>query len=195
MEKNRLEAFSDGVIAIIITIMVLELKVPHETDAVSVLKITPKFVSYVFSFLVVAIMWINHHQNFYNVKKVDGTMLWTNINLLFWMSLIPFVTAFIGENPLVPTAVALYGTVLSFSVISFTLLRFVISRHQRDNLELTVQNNKILRKNLFSNFLYLLSVPLAFVSVYLSFFIFVLIPVLYFIPEKISDKQFENDVD
>lgn len=191
MEKNRLEAFSDGVIAIIITIMVLELKVPRETSVAALLEITPKFIGYVFSFLVVAVMWGNHHHVFYHVKKVDGKLLWANINLLFWMSLIPFATAYIGENPLVPLAVALYGIVLTFAVISFSFLRYLISRRQRDNAELTAQNDKILRKNIFSNSLYALSVPLAFESVYLSFFIFVLVPVLYFLPEK----KLENTVE
>ena len=173
--------------------MVLELKVPHETTAAGLLEITPKFISYVFSFLVVAVMWINHHHNFYRVEKVDGKLLWANINLLFWMSLIPFVTAFIGENPFISLAVALYGMVLTIGVVSFTILRFVISQQQLDNSELTAQNNKILRKNIFSNILYLLSVPLAFVSIYLSFFIFVLIPVLYFMPEKKLEKQTEEN--
>lgn len=189
MEKTRLETFSDGVIAIIITIMVLELKAPHETTLSDWLEIAPKIISYVFSFFIIAVMWINNHHVFQTVKTVDGRLIWANINLLFWMSLIPFATAYIGEVHTDPFAVALYGAVLSVCVIAFTYLRFVISKRQLDDAELTAQNKRALRKSVASNCLYVLSVPLASVSVYLSFFIFVLIPVLYFIPQKELEKQ------
>ena len=192
MERTRLETFSDGVIAIIITIMVLELKVPKETSAAAWLEIAPHFVSYVFSFLILAVMWTNHHHVFQTVKKVDGKLIWANSNLLFWMSLIPFATAYIGEVHKDPIAVALYGAILSVCVISFTVLRQIISKQHLDNAELTEQNRRIFRKNMISNFLYVLSVPLAFVSIYLSFIIFVLIPILYFLPEKKLEEQVEN---
>lgn len=192
MEKTRLETFSDGVIAIIITIMVLELKAPHDASAASWLGIAPMFVSYVFSFVIIAVMWVNHHHMFQTVKTVDGKLIWANINLLFWMSLIPFATAYIGENYTEHLAVAVYGIVLSFSVVSFTVLRYAISRQQLDNAELTAQNKRIFRKNVLSNLLYLLSIPLAFVSIYLSFFIFVLIPILYFLPERKLEEQVKN---
>ena len=189
MEKTRLETFSDGVIAIIITIMVLELKAPRETALQNWIEIAPKIASYVFSFFIIAVMWINHHHIFQTVKSVDGKLIWANINLLFWMSLIPFATAYIGEVHTDPVAVALYGAVLSVCVIAFTYLRYVISQRQLDNAELTAQNKRALRKSVASNILYLLSVPLAFVSIYLSFFIFVLIPILYFLPEKKLEEQ------
>ncbi|MEP7036940.1 MAG: TMEM175 family protein, partial [Acidobacteriota bacterium] len=153
MEKTRLETFSDGVIAIIITIMVLELKVPDESIITAWRELAPKFISYVLSFLLIAIMWGNHHHVFQIVKAVDGKLMWANINLLFWMSLIPFATAYLGEHYTEPAAVALYGVVLSFSVIAFTILRSAISKQHLDNAELNKQDQYIFRKNILSNFL------------------------------------------
>ncbi len=184
MKTFRVEALSDGVIAIIITIMVLELKIPSEASENALMLLLPKFLSYTFSFLLIAIMWINHHHVFYNLKQVNGKLMWANIHLLFWMSLIPFATAYIGENLTKPIAVALYGLVLAASVIAFTILRHVISKLDIENPELEAQHKKILRKNLISNALYLISIPFAFVSVYISFLIFILVPALYFMPEN-----------
>jgi uncharacterized membrane protein len=184
MGTNRLEAFSDGVIAIIITIMVLELKAPHDTSLHELIKLSPVFLSYMLSFLVVAIMWVNHHHLLHTAMKVDGSLLWANNNLLFWMSLIPFVTAFLGENPKAPLAVAIYGVVLTAAATSFTLLRYVVSQHHLDDVDMSAHNRRIQRKNALSNLLYASSIPLAFLSIYLSFFIFVFIPVLYFMPER-----------
>ena len=109
MGTGRVEAFSDGVIAIIITIMVLELKVPHDTSASALLDLTPVFLSYLMSFLIVAIMWVNHHHLLHTALRADAALLWTNNLLLFWMSLIPFVTGYMGENHTAPLAVAMYG--------------------------------------------------------------------------------------
>ena len=184
MGTNRLEAFSDGVIAIIITIMVLELKAPHDTSLHELIKLSPVFLSYMLSFLAVAIMWVNHHHLLHTAMKVDGSLLWANNNLLFWMSLIPFVTAFLGENPKAPLAVAIYGVVLTAAATSFTLLRYVVSQHHLDDEDMSAHNRRIQRKNALSNLLYASSIPLAFLSIYLSFFIFVFIPVLYFMPER-----------
>src|SRR4051812_33599007 len=110
--KTRLEAFSDGVVAIIITIMVLELKPPHSPSAPELLKLTPVFLGYLLSFVVVAILWVNHHHLLHTVERVDGRILWLNNHLLFWLSLVPFTTAYIGESHLAPLPVALYGFVL-----------------------------------------------------------------------------------
>jgi uncharacterized membrane protein len=184
MGTNRIEAFSDGVIAIIITIMVLELKAPHEPTMAALLRLTPPFLSYGLSFLVVAIMWVNHHHLMHLAKRAEARLLWTNNTLLFWMSLIPVATAYMGEHHREPMAVALYGGVLALCAASFTLLRHEAARQSSNDPELQAHHEHILRKNLFTTCLYASSAPLAYVSRYVSFFIFVLIPVLYFLPER-----------
>jgi uncharacterized membrane protein len=132
--KNRLEAFSDGVIAIIITIMVLELKVPHAVDTAALLELLPVFVSYVLSFVYVAIYWNNHHHLLHAVSRVSGGVLWANMHLLFWLSLIPFVTGWMGENHFAPVPVALYGVVLLLAAIAYAILvRVLITVHGNDS--------------------------------------------------------------
>lgn len=184
MTTNRLEAFSDGVIAIIVTIMVLELRAPSQPTWPALLKVAPVFLSYGLSFLVAAIMWVNHHHLIHAVREVTARLLWSNLNLLFWMSLIPFVTDFLGKNYRQPMAVVLYGLDLALCGSSFYLLRMELVRQDQANPNLAEYHATMQRKNAFSAALYFLSVPLAYVSVYASFFIFVLIPALYFLPEK-----------
>lgn len=184
MTKNRIEAFSDGVIAIIITIMVLELKAPHDASPAALLPLAPVFLSYALSFLVVAIMWVNHHHVFHIVRGVDARLLWSNILLLFWMSLIPFVTSYLGENSGAPFAVALYGAVLTLAAWAFTWLRYVVSRQHLADGDLSRHNASAIHKNVISALLYTATVPLAYISVYLAYAVFVLIPVLYFLPER-----------
>src|SRR3954466_15316504 len=163
--KNRLEAFSDGVVAIIITIMVLELKVPHDASTGALLHLLPVFLSYALSFLVVAILWVNHHHLLHTMQKVDGRILWLNNHLLFWMSLVPFTTAYMGENHLAPLPVALYGIVLFFSGAAFDMLRRVIARDEQDP-DLAQVHQRANLRNAFSAGLYLLAAPLAWVSVW-----------------------------
>lgn len=184
MTTSRLEAFSDGVIAIIVTIMVLELRAPSQPRLAALLKVAPVFLSYGLSFLVVAIMWVNHHHLIHAVREVTARLLWSNLNLLFWMSLVPFFTDFLGKNYRQPLAVALYGLDLGFCGCSFYLLRTELVRQDRSDPSLTEYHAVVQRKNAFSAALYLLSVPLAYVSIYASFFIFALIPAMYFLPEK-----------
>jgi uncharacterized membrane protein len=184
MTTNRLEAFSDGVIAIIVTIMVLELRAPSQPTWPALLKVAPAFLSYGLSFLVAAIMWVNHHHLIHSVREVTARLLWSNLNLLFWMSLIPFVTDFLGKNYRQPMAVVLYGLDLALCGSSFYLLRTELVRQDQANPNLLEYHATMQRKNAFSAALYFLSVPLAYVSVYASFFIFVLIPAMYFLPEK-----------
>ena len=184
MSTSRPEAFSDGVIAIIITIMVLELKVPNGVSGMALLRLTPVFLSYLLSFLVVAIMWVNHRHLIHVAKRVEPGLLWTNNLLLFWMSLIPFVTAYLGQNHTAPVPVAAYGAVLTLAAFSFTLLRRVVNRHHIHNAELDAHNRRALRKSTISTLVYAASVPAAFVSVYWSFAIFALIPMMYFLPEQ-----------
>ena len=184
MTTTRLEAFSDGVIAIIITIMVLELRTPAQPTLAAVIKVAPVFVSYALSFLVAAIMWVNHHHLIHAVHSVTARLLWSNLYLLFWMSLVPFVTDFMGKNYREPMAVGLYGLDLFLCATGFYLLRTELIRQSRHDSALVDYHERIQFKNAFSGALYLLSVPLAYVSIYVSFFIFALIPALYFLPEK-----------
>jgi uncharacterized membrane protein len=184
MGTNRIEAFSDGVIAVIITIMVLELKVPRDTTLTSLRSLAPQFLSYLLSFLVVAIMWVNHHHMMHAARRADARLLWGNNNLLFWMSLVPFVTAYMGNNHRDPRAVALYGIVLSFCSVAFVLLRAAIASHHRDNQNMFSYHKRIQFKNFYSLLLYGASVPLAFVDVRISFGIFVFVALSYFLPER-----------
>ena len=184
MTTNRLEAFSDGVIAIIVTIMVLELRAPAQPTLAALWKVAPVFISYGLSFLVAAIMWVNHHHLIHAVRHVTARLLWSNLNLLFWMSLVPFVTDFLGKNYRQPMAVALYGLDLFLCSCAFILLRTELIRQESGNAEMIDYHNSIQRKNALSAALYCASAPLAYLSIYGSFFIFALIPAMYFLPEK-----------
>jgi TMEM175 potassium channel family protein len=184
MTTNRLEAFSDGVIAIIVTIMVLELHSPAQPTLAALLKVAPIFLSYALSFMVVAIMWVNHHHLIHAVRSVTARLLWSNLYLLFWMSLVPFVTDYMGKNYREPMAVALYGLDLFMCSTGYYLLRMELIRQTRHDPDMLEHHQRINRKGAFAAALYLLAVPLAYVSIYASFFIFVLIPAMYFLPEK-----------
>jgi uncharacterized membrane protein len=184
MTTSRLEAFSDGVIAIIVTIMVLQLTAPLQPTWAALLKQRSIFLSYGLSFLVVAIMWVNHHHLIHAVHHATARLLWSNLNLLFWMSLIPFVTDFLGRNPRAPFPVSLYGLNLSLCGAAFWILRLEIARQHRHDAEMSEYHSRMQLKNLFSTFLYLSAAGLAHVSIHISYFIYVLIPALYFLPEK-----------
>jgi uncharacterized membrane protein len=184
MTTSRLEAFSDGVIAVVVTIMVLEMHAPTKPTLQELLKVAPVFLSYALSFLVVAIMWVNHHHMIHVVRQVTARLLWSNLNLLFWMSLVPFVTDFMGKNYREPLAVALYGLDLFLCSCSFYVLRMELARQEQANSEMAEYHAAIQRKNALSAALYFSSAPLAYVSIYASFFIFALIPAMYFLPEK-----------
>ncbi len=190
MGTNRIEAFSDGVIAVIITIMVLELKVPRDTTLTSLLSLAPQFLAYLLSFLVVAIMWVNHHHLLHVARHADARLLWSNNNLLFWMSLVPFVTAYMGNNHRDPRAVALYGAVLFMCGTAFAILRSAISSHDRDNPDMVAHHRRTQRKNVISATLYAASAPLAFFDVRISFAIFAFVALSYFLPES---KLAESD--
>ena len=186
MGKNRMEAFSDGVVAIIVTIMVLELKVPHDTSLQGLLHLLPLFLSYALSFLVAAILWVNHHHLLHTTTHVTGRMLWLNNHFLFWLSLVPFTTAYIGENHLAPLPVALYGLELFLAGSAFDLLRREIAREQSGDPAMVALHRRSNRINATSALLYLVAVPLAWLSVWLSVFIYLLVPVLYFMPRNIE---------
>ena len=182
MGTNRIEAFSDGVIAIIVTIMVLELKLPPDGSPQALLKVAPTMLSYVLSFVVVAIMWVNHHQLLHAARRADGRLLWANNFLLFCMSLIPFATAYLGQHYNDPLPAAVYGAVMALAGLGFTALRSVIGKHHEHDHARTVLMRQ--SKNWLSVALYAASVPLAYSSVWVSFGIFVLIPAMYFMPES-----------
>ncbi len=184
MKANRLEAFSDGVIAIIITIMVLELKAPREPTLDALIRLWPVFFSYALSFLIVAIYWVNHHHLIHLVKKVDGCILWANINLLFWMSFIPFVTAYLGETRGQPLAVLLYTGIKLACSISFAVLREFIAVQNQGAAGDPVDHRKMQRKNLLSIGIYAIAVALAYVNVSLSLALVVLPALMYFRPDK-----------
>jgi len=182
MQKSRLEAFSDGVIAIIITIMVLELKVPHGVDLAALQPLLPVFLSYVLSFIYVGIYWNNHHHLLQATKQIDGRILWANLHLLFWLSLFPFATGWVGENHLAPIPTAAYGLVLLMAAIAYYLLeRLIIARQGRDSVLAAALGPDW--KAVLSMTLYLLAMLLAFKSPQLASGLYVLVAVLWFLPD------------
>ena len=187
MKKGRLEAFSDGVLAIIITIMVLEMKAPESTTAKSLLSVFPVFLSYVLSFIYVAIYWINHHHLFHAVESVNTKVLWSNIYLLFWLSLIPFTTSWMGENHIEAFPIALYGFVLLMSAIAYRVLELSLMRLHDHKSQLGKAN--LGRKEKISIALYLFAIPFAFVHVMISIMCYVSVAVLWIIPNQALEKQ------
>mgnify|MGYP001020631537 FL=1 len=183
MGKGRLEAFSDGVLAIVITIMVLELSAPEEPTLAALRPLIPTFLSYALSFVFVGIYWNNHHHLFQAVKQVDGRILWANLHLLFWLSLTPFVTAWMGETRFAAWPVALYGVNLLASAIAyFILTRTLIARHGMDSVLASAINRDV--KGKISLVIYLAAIPLAFVSTWLAGGLYVLVAILWLIPDR-----------
>jgi uncharacterized membrane protein len=187
MGKDRLAAFSDGVIAIIITIMVLELKVPHGTGWAALMPVLPHFVSYVLSFIYLAIYWNNHHHLLHTVTRVDGLILWTNCSLLFWLSLIPVATAWMGENFLAPVPTAVYGVVLLMPAAAYYLLQKAIMRKQGAHSVLATALGADF-KGKISLTLYAAAIALAFVASWVSIVVYVLVAVMWLGP----DRRIEN---
>ena len=182
MQKSRLEAFSDGVIAIIITIMVLELKVPHGADLAALQPLLPVFLNYVLSFIYVGIYWNNHHHLLHATKRIDGRILWANLHLLFWLSLFPFATGWMGENHLAPIPTAAYGLVLLMAAIAYYLLeRLIIARQGRDSVLAAALGPDW--KAVLSMTLYLLAMLLAFKSPQLASGLYVFVAMLWFLPD------------
>jgi uncharacterized membrane protein len=183
MGKGRFEAFSDGVLAIIITIMVLELKVPHGADLAALQPLIPVFLSYVLSFVYVGIYWNNHHHMLHAVTTVTGPILWANLHLLFWLSLIPFTTAWMGENHWAAVPVALYGVVLMLCAIAFTLLARMMARHEGADSSLARAIGKD-RKTLASTGFNLIGIGLAFVNPWIAVACYVAVAVIWFLPDR-----------
>jgi uncharacterized membrane protein len=183
MTKNRLEAFSDGVLAIVLTIMVLELKPPHSGEVASLLPLIPKFVSYVLSFVYVGIYWNNHHHMFQVVKRVDGTVLWANMHLLFWLSLLPFVTAWSGENHFAPVPVATYGAVLFMAALAYYILTRALLRSHGPDSELGRALGSDY-KGKISAAMCAAAIPLALVSRWSSLSIYAIVAMVWLIPDR-----------
>ena len=184
MTKTRLETFSDGVIAIIITIMVLELKIPHGTHLKDLQPLLPVFVSYVLSFIMLGIYWGNHHHLLHTVTHVSSGMIWANLHLLFWLSLIPFGTAWMGENNFSSTTVALYAALADLCGIAYTILLFRIRAGNPDNSGVQTALKKQTSKGTISTIGYTLAIPAAFVHPVISGILFFLVSLLWWIPDR-----------
>lgn len=192
MNKNRLEAFSDGVLAIIITIMVLEFKVPEDTTFEAVVKLSHKFLSYILSFIYVGIYWNNHHHLIHSLKNVNGKILWANLHLLFWLSLIPFTTAWIGEHHFAPFPMMLYGIVLLMNAFAYFILqRLILNDHGKDS-SLSKAIGKDYKGKL-SVVLYLIAVLLTKCSVEISGAIYILVALIWLIPDKRIERTFNEN--
>ncbi len=187
MWKNRLEAFSDGVLAIIITIMVLEMKVPHGDDLATLQGLLPVFLSYILSFMYIGIYWNNHHHMFHAVKRISGGALWANLHLLFWLSLFPFVTGWMGENHFAATPTALYGVVLLMAAIAYwILMHTLISSDGVDSL-LAKAVGKDYKGNA-SVIIYAVAIPLAFYNQWLAQACYVFVALMWLLPDRRIEK-------
>jgi len=205
ISTNRVESFSDGVISIIITIMVFDIKFSHviSKDNLTELVVTkqlvnlvPKLMAYVFSFLIIGIVWLNHHHLYHLLQKVDEKLLWLNLHLLFWLSLIPFPTSMLGGNPFLPASTAIYGSVLFMTTFAFSILRGYAIKHDmmhKDDIqvrrEIEKLNKRVRIKNYIGMAAYIISIPMAYVSVYISFVCFTVMPILFFIPDGIDNEE------
>ena len=191
MHKGRLEAFSDGVIAILITIMVLELRPPHGAELDSLRPLTPVFLSYVLSFIYLGIYWNNHHHMLQVATGVSGPILWANLHLLFWLSMIPFVTAWMGEHHLAALPVALYGAVLCMCGAAYTLLARLLIRHDGPQSTLALAFGRDV-KGLLSVVLYAAAIALAFVYPIISLLIYVSVALIWIVPDLRIERRLET---
>ena len=192
MTTTRLEAFSDGVIAIIITIMVLELKVPHGTGLETLRPLLPVFLSYLLSFVNVGIYWNNHHHMLQATEKVSGLVLWANLHLLFWLSLIPFVTGWMGENHFAAEPTALYGVVLLMAAFAFLFLQRSIQSTEgpRSTLARAVGPD---RKGLVSRIMYAVAIPAAFVRPWIAWVLYILVALMWLAPDPRIERQLNDE--
>ena len=190
MRKGRLEAFSDGVIAIIITIMVLELKIPHGADWEAIRPVVPVFFAYVLSFVYLGIYWNNHHHMLYVTERINGGILWANMHLLFWLSLVPFVTGWMGENHFAPLPTAVYGGVLLAAAVAYFILQRMIIAQQGPHSKLKAAVGRDVKGKL-SPLIYVVAIALAFVNQWVSDALYVLVALMWLIP----DRRIESKLD
>ena len=192
MGKGRLEAFSDGVIAIIITIMVLELKVPHGDDLNSLKPLLPVFLSYILSFVNIALYWNNHHHMMFAVHHINGKVLWANTHLLFWLSLIPFTTAWMGENHFATWPIALYGIILMMAGIAYYILAHTLMRlHGRDSTLARALGKD--QKGIISVVIYAVAIPVAFLNSRVSLTMYAMVAAMWLIPDSRIEKTIAKD--
>jgi uncharacterized membrane protein len=189
MGKGRLEAFSDGVLAVLITIMVLELKVPHGTDFETLRPLLPVFLTYVLSFVFLGIYWNNHHHMLHTVDRISGTILWANHHLLFWLSLVPFTTGWMGENHFAPLPTAVYGAVLLMAGLAYNVLEAAIIRYQGPHSKLRAAVGKDV-KGKVSFALYAIAIPLAFVHQVIAVAIYVFVILMWLVPDRRIETTF-----
>ena len=192
MGKNRLEAFSDGVLAIIITIMVLEMKVPHGGSLSDLEPLFPVFLSYVLSFLYIAIYWNNHHHMMHTIQKVSGGILWANMHLLFWLSFFPFATGWMGENHFLKLPVALYGVILFMAAVAYYILQRTIISHQVKNSILAKAVGKDIKGKL-SPVLYVVAIGFSFFLQWISQAIYVFVAVMWLIPDRRIERAIQSE--
>ena len=196
MTKGRLEAFSDGVLAIIITIMVLEMKVPHGDSFDDLKPILPIFLSYILSFIYIGIYWNNHHHMLQSVKKVNGKVLWANTHLLFWLSLVPFASGWMGENHFSKIPVVLYGFVMLMCAVAYFILsQRLVKEHGKDSTLGTAIGKD--HKGMISLLVYIAGIGLSFMHPFIGFAAYVIVAIIWFIPDKRIEQRLEhsNDVE
>jgi len=192
MGKARLEAFSDGVLAIIITIMVLEMKVPHGDNLTALKPLLPVFLSYILSFINIGIYWNNHHHMLHAARQVNGAVLWANTHLLFWLSLIPFVTGWMGENHFATWPVALYGILLLMAGVAYTILSLSLINLHGEDSTLAIAFGKD-RKGKASVLIYAVGISFSFINPWLGFALYVIVAGLWFIPDRRIEDKLEPD--
>jgi uncharacterized membrane protein len=193
MTKTRLEAFSDGVIAIIITIMVLELKTPEHADWAAIRPLVPVFISYVLSFIMIAIYWGNHHHLLHAVNQVSSRIIWANMHLLFWLSLVPFATGWMGENNFAVVTVATYAGLLNLCGFAYFILLRLIERSHHRNEALLEPLKYQTRKGLLSMLIYFLAIPAAFIHPAISGSMFILVAIIWWIPDRNIEKKLSSE--
>jgi uncharacterized membrane protein len=192
MNKTRLEAFSDAVIAILMTIMVLELKIPHGDNFDALKPLLPVFLAYVLSFVYLGIYWNNHHHMLQATRKVNGKILWANMHLLFWLSLVPFATGWMGENHFGPLPTAIYGAVLLLCAISYTILQMTIVKHDTHENELLAAAVGNDLKGKISIGCYVVAIPLAFVSQWIAGALYVTVALIWLVPDRRIEKKISH---
>jgi uncharacterized membrane protein len=193
MGKGRLEAFSDGVIAILITIMVLELKVPHGSDLHALRPLIPVGCAYILSFVFLGIYWNNHHHMFHTVGHVNGRMLWANLHLLFWLSIVPFSTSWLGENPNIALPAAMYGAVLLACAAAYTILQREIIRDQGQRSTLANAVGSDLKGHI-SPLLYAAGIVLAFVHPWIAYALYIAVALIWLVPDRRIEKTVEREI-
>ncbi|HXU05664.1 MAG TPA: TMEM175 family protein [Polyangia bacterium] len=192
MTKGRLEAFSDGVIAIIITIMVLEMKVPHGADVAALRPLVPVFISYALSYVMIGIYWNNHHHLFHAVERVNGRILWRNLHLLFWLSQVPFATGWMGENHFAAGPTALYGVVMLMAGVAYYfLVRAILAHHGQESRVATAVGRDF--KGKVSVLIYVVAVPMAFINRWVAGALYVLVAMIWFIPDSRIERRLAKD--